>query len=459
MRCLVKFFAAGVAAGLLGVASAAFANSLLDTNLPPLSRADAVAIALRQNTAIRKGQTDLRSAYGVEVQLRSIIVPQVSAGGNFGANESSLVGQFPSQTNFPIGNFIQFPTKNWAADVKVQESIYEGGRITSSLRSAKLTRQQALLNYHTVVADTLLNVRVAYDDVLLAAQQIEVNDASIKLLTHELNDAQQRYNAGTAPQFNVLRAEVAVANERPSLIQARNNYRIAKNNLVNILGYDLPNTVWEDIPLQLSDDLEAIPWQVDLSAALTRAVAQRPELGALRKAESLRHEDLVTARAGYKPSAQIFGGYDWESYPYSDDLERDLNGWVAGAQVTWNLFDGDSTRGKIIQAQAQFERARIDVEENQRQIGLDVRTAYSNFLQTRELLESQKKVQEEAEEALRQAEVRMSAGTGTQLDVLDAQTALTQARTTQIQALHDYSVARARLQRAIGDDMQLERRK
>ena len=446
-------------AAVLCAAARGHANTLLDTNLPPMSRADAVTIALRQNTSIRKSQTDLRAAYGVEVQLRSILVPKVTAGGDFNANASSLVAQFPAVANFPINSFIQFPTKNWAADVKVQESIYEGGRITSSFRSAKLTRQQALLNYQTVVADTLLSVRVAYDDVLLAAQEIAVNDASVKLLTHELDDAQQRFNAGTAPQFNVLRAQVEVANERPSLIQARNNYRIAKNNLVNLLGYDLPNTVWEDIPLQLSDGLEAVPLEVDLPAALTRALDRRPELGALRQAEGLRREDLVTARSGYKPSAQIFGGYEWESYPYSDDLEHDLNGWTAGAQVTWNLFDGELTRGKIIEAQARYDRARLDVEETRRQVELDVRTAYSNFLQARELLESQKKVQEQAEEALRQAGVRMGAGSGTQLDILDSQTALTQARTTQIRATHDYSVARARLQRAIGDDMEIARQK
>jgi outer membrane protein TolC len=82
-----------------------------------------------------------------------------------------------------------------------------------------------------------------------------------------------------------------------------------------------------------------------------------------------------------------------------------------------------------------------------------VRTAYSTFIEAKEVLESQQKVQEEADEALRLARARADAGTATQLDVLDAETSLTQARSTQVQALHDYSVARARLERAIGQDM------
>ena len=102
------------------------------------------------------------------------------------------------------------------------QSIYEGGRINSALRSAKLTQEQALLQYQAVVADTLLAVRINYYDILLAAQQIVVREASVNLLQRELDDQQRRFDAGTVPRFNVLRAEVAVANARPQLIRARN---------------------------------------------------------------------------------------------------------------------------------------------------------------------------------------------------------------------------------------------
>src|SRR5262249_33557349 len=88
-----------------------------------------------------------------------------------------------------------------------------------------------------------------------------------------------------------------------------------------------------------------------------------------------------------------------------------------------------------------------------RQIELQVRTAYSDFVEAREVLDSQKTVQAEAEEAHREAQARFDAGTGTQLDVLDAETSLTQARATDVQALHDYDTARAKLQPAIGQDM------
>ena len=120
--------------------------------------------------------------------------------------------------------------------------------------------------------------------------------------------------------------------------------------------------------------------------------------------------------------------------------------------MKWNIFDGLLTHGKVIQADAQFARAQTDLADQSRQIELAVRTAYSDFIEAKEVLDSQAKVQEQADEALREAKARTDAGTGTQLDVLDAETSLTQARTTQIQALHDYTAARAKLERAIGAD-------
>jgi outer membrane protein len=382
------------------------------------------------------------------VQTRAVALPQVQATGNYTDTDPNAIDKFP----ITAPGFTQ-PHENWNTGVKIVQSIYEGGKMVAAIRAASVTKQQALAQYQTVIADTLLATRLAYYDVLLAAQQITVHEASVNLLQKELEDQQRRYNAGTVPHFNVLRAEVAVANERPNLIQARNNYRIAKNNLSNLLGYNLPREIWEDVPLNLTDSLDAAPYEVDLPAAIQQALSRRTELITLRKTAELQQLNVVNAKAGYKPTVQVFAGYGWFNSQFSGDISHDLNGWNAGAQLNWNIFDGMLTRGKVVQARALYEKSRTDVVDTGRQIELEVRTAYSQFIESREVLDSQKTVQEEAEEALREAEARAEAGTGTQLDVLDAQTSLTQARTTEIQALHDYDTARARLERATGADM------
>jgi outer membrane protein TolC len=426
-----------------------------NTSLPgwitrPLSLTDCLNIALQQNATILKAGNDLDAQYGVVVQTRAVALPRVQATGQYKDTDPHAI-----ETISGPGFNLTPPHQNWNSGVQIVQSIYEGGKMVAALRAASVTKQQAVAQYQTVIADTLLGARMAYYDVLLAAQQITVHEASVNLLQKELEDQQRRYDAGTVPHFNVLRAEVAVANERPALIRARNNYRIAKNNLSNLLGYNLPREIWEDIPLNLTDALDAEPYPVDLPAAIQQALARRTELVAVRKTAELQRLNVVNAKAGYKPTVQVFAGYGWYNAQYTPpvELDHDIHGWNAGGQLSWDIFDGMLTHGKVVQARALYEKSRTDVDDKGRQIELEVRTAYSDFIEAREVLDSQQKVQEQADEALREARARAEAGTSTQLDVLDAETSLTQARTTQIQALHDYAVARARLERAISEDM------
>ena len=423
-----------------------------NTSLPgwitrPLSLTDCLNIALQQNATILKARNDLDAQYGVVVQTRAVALPQVQATGQYKDTDPNAIESFPGAATMPH--------QNWNAGVQIVQSIYEGGKMVAALKAATATKQQALAQYQSVIADTLLLMRIAYYDVLLAAQQITVNEASVNLLQKELEDQQRRYDAGTVPHFNVLRAEVAVANARPALIQARNNYRISKNNLSNLLGYNLPREIWEDIPLNLTDTLDTAPYQVDMPAAIQQALARRTELVTVRKTAELQRLNVVNAKAGYKPTVQVFAGYGWYNAQFTQPVElgHDIRGWNAGAQLNWDIFDGMLTHGKVVQSKALYEKAKTDVDDKARQIELEVRTAYSDFVMAREVLDSQQKVQEQADEALREAKARADAGTATQLDVLDAETALTQARTTEVQALHDYAAARAKLERAIGEEM------
>src|ERR1035437_6109466 len=381
----------------LGAAPAA---SVTNNFIPqPLSLADAVNLALQRNPNILRAQKDLEVAQGIIIQTRAIAIPKLNSVGDFSAAQ-------PSDVDTLSAPGITFGTdENWASQLKLVQSLYEGGRILSAFRVARLTKERSMLDYQTAIANTVIDAQVAYYDVLLAVQQITVQEASVELLTRELADTTRRYDAGTVPRFNVLRAEVELANARPKLIRARNSYRIAKNNLVNQLGFSVPRETFEDI---------------------------------------------VNAKSTYKPTLQAYGGYDVHNSMLSQDLADEKHGWIAGVQLTWSLFDGWRTEGKVKEATALYERAGVELDDTGRRIELEVRTAYSNFIEADEVLKSQEKVLEEAEEVLRLARARSEAGTGTQLDVLSAQTALTEARTTQIQALRDYSVARARLERAIG---------
>jgi TolC family type I secretion outer membrane protein len=442
----------------MGLAVLAGTSAAAVTNAPPwptvpLTLGDALDTALAQNPAIRKGQQDIEEAYGVSMQLRSTALPKLTGTGNYGVLDRGKI----EKLTVGGGNSFSFRTdQSWSADLTISQTLIDGGKMRSSLRSAKLTKEAALRNFESLVSDTLLNVRIAVADVLLDAELIVTQEASVHLLEKELTDTQRRYDAGTVPQFNVLRASVELANAKPRLIKARNDYRIAKNNLATLLGYDIPSGMGEDIPLEISGKLAPSTNDVELSTSIAKAYQQRPELAAARTNERLRHEDIVQARSDYFPKLSGQAGYGWVNRVYGPNggnpgLDDEVHGWSVGLVANWSIWDFGLTQGKVKAARATQEKARIDVDDLYRKVEQEVRTAHSTLIQARETLESQGKVIEQGQEALRLAVARSEAGTGTQLDVLSAQTALTDARTTYVQAEHDLVVAQQRLARAMGE--------
>lgn len=414
----------------------------------PLSLDEAVRIALAQNGDILKSQHDLEAAHGVAIQTRATVLPKLTGAAGYEHDQAQDRDPFSNQPDYlPLDD-------NWTGSIRLTQKIYEGGKLAASWRAARLIKLQAYQEYQAVIADVLLAVRTAYYDVLLAEQQIAVQQAAVDLLTAELGNTRRRQEAGAVPRFDVLRGEVKVANARPQVIRAQNRFRTAKNTLVTALGYDLTTNVLDDIPMTLTTRLDTAPQQVDLAAALDQARARRPELHALRTEVELQHERVKMARSGALPSLGVYGGYKAFNNEYTDDFDRATHGVVAGVEMKWDIFDGQSTRGKVTEARAREAKSSVNLAEQTRRVDKEVRTAHSSFIEAREVLASQDKNVERADEAIRLASARYDAGTGTQLDVLDAQTSLTEARTTQIDAARDYLVARARLERAIGLDVQ-----
>ncbi len=417
-----------------------------------ISLDDALTAALASNPAILRSQQDLQEAYGVSLQQRAVYLPRVTTTGAFSAQDDGKIEGVAFAPGQPVVRFQN--DKSWNAGLQVSQPVFGGGRLKSAQRASKLTQEAALAQHQSLVANTLLDVRIAYLDILLAAEQIGTQEASVKLLDQELGDTRRRFEAGTVPRFNVLRAEVELANARPRLIKARNVLRTTRNNLATLLGYDLPTDVGEDIPLATSDRLQATAPEMALSAAIAKGLSQRTELAALRTLRKLRDEDIRQAQADYFPQVSIAAGYGVQSRTFGSPapaLSDENHGWTAGAQLNWNVWDLGLTKGKVVAATARQAKAQIELEDTGRRIELQVRTAYSGWTEAKDILVAQQRVIEQGEEALRLANARAEAGSGTQLDVLSSQTALTEARNTFSQALRDHAVAWARLERAMGD--------
>lgn len=397
----------------------------------------AIGFAIENNFAIRQARERIRQQEGVLVEIRARQLPNVASTAAYQLNEKSISQSVPASD------------QAWSVSLVASQALFAGGGIHSSVKSARLTREAALLDLKSVINDALLSVRTAFYWVLLTREQIKVQESNLELLQQQLKTTNDRFEAGTVSSFERLRAEVAVANAKVPLITARNDYRLAIESLRLALGF---TTNKEDSLRKIPEFLGTLaytPENFDLQSAFAAAQNSRPDLQRLEKLTAAREQLVTAARADYYPDLALVGGYDLRKGP-TDRFQDSRDGLFVGLQSQWNIFDGRATAGRVAQARSLLEQTRLTFSEAQLSAEVEVRRAYSSWQQATELADASQKVVAQAEEAVRLANARYSAGTSTQLDVLQVQVELTTARTNQIQAYYNYNVAVATLRRAMG---------
>ena len=407
--------------------------------------AQCLALALEQNTEIRRAKEEVKRREGVAIQVRSELLPKVTAQGNFDYQNKSLSGFLVES------GFVSADEMNWTAGIRVTQMLFDGGAGLSRTKAARIAQSQSVLLLQNTIDQVMLEVRRTVYAVLLNRSLIDVQTEAVDLREQQLNLQQKKFKAGTVTKFNVLTADVELANTMPQLIRARNNKRIAEVQLARILALDYPLEQPDDWmpPVEVVGDLPYQPAAVNLETSLINGVNNRPDLRATKDELRAQQELIKAAKAdAFIPKIVGSGGYDVIQDQSSSSFTKSLQGPVANINGTWTLFDGLQTTGRLEQLKAQFAAAEIALEEKRREVESQVRDAVVKLEEAQELVISQQKNVEQARESLRLAEARFNVGAGIQLDIINAQSNLTQARYNELQGRYDYNVALALLERA-----------
>jgi len=399
----------------------------------------AITFAIENNFAIRQARERIKEQEGLIVEVKARALPTVAAIADYSRNDKEVSPGIPPAT------------QNWAIAIQARQALYAGGGVKAALDAQKVLREAALLDLRSVINGAILEVRTRFYDVLLAREQIKVQEENVKLLEEQLQNARNRFEAGSVSNFEVLRAEVELANAKPQLIRARNSYRTSTDQLRQSLGYS--NTTKENIRRtpEFVGTLDFTPTAYDLQTSLDIARLNRPELLRFDKLAQAQERNIDIARADYRPSVDLVGSYGLYKDGRSNRFDDSRDGWTVGVQSTWAIFDGRATAGRVAQSRSQSRQADLLLNEQVLAVEVEVRSALSSLQEAGELAEAAVKVVGQAEESLRLANARYSAGSATQLDVLQGQVALTQARNNQLQANYSYNVALAALRRALGE--------
>jgi len=410
-----------------------------------LDLAQCVALALAQNAEIRRAKEEVKRREGVAIEVRSELLPKITAQGNFDYQNKSLSGILVQN------GFVSADELNWNAGVRVSQLLFDGGAGLSRTRAARIAQSQSVLLLQNTIDEVILKVRRTVYAVLVNRSLIDVQDEAVRLREQQLSLQEKKFKAGTVTKFNVLTADVELANTMPQLIRARNNKRIAEVELARVLALDYPLEQPDDWspPVQVVGELPYQPAVVSLDTSLINAVNNRPDLRAT-KAEMQRQNELMKAAKAdaFIPKITGTGGYDVIQNPSSSSFTQSLDGPVANITGTWTLFDGMQTTGRLDQLKAQLVAAEVAAEEKRREVETQVRDAVVKLEEAQEIVISQQKNMEQARESLRLAEARFNVGAGIQLDIINAQSNLTQAQFNELQGRFDYNVALALLERA-----------
>lgn len=401
---------------------------------------DCVRLALKQNPQLLESIQQIQQTQGQVITITAQALPHLGIASGYDQIDSNLVGT------------LQFQEKIWQISFQATQLIYSGGQVAASIKAARLTNSNSFYNLRGTLNLVISTVRQQFYDVLLDRSLVVVQQESVELLESQLKDQRSRYEAGTVPQFNVLQAEVALSNQIPVLIKAKNTYQIAQLNIAKTLG--VPYDIWHPgkSVVNAVGELAYNERSVDKDQEIAFAKEHRPDLKVQRQNILIQVQGIKVALAGYQPQISANAGWAVHNSATSNQLDDTVNGWFFGVTGNWAIFDGLATYGNVKQARALLEIAKVTYDDGVLQVELEVQQAIDNLQEAYETLLSQTKNVEQALEALRLSQERLHEGAGTQLDVLNSEVQLTQARTNKLQALHDYDVALAELDRVTGAD-------
>ncbi|NIA15358.1 MAG: TolC family protein [Nitrospiraceae bacterium] len=401
-----------------------------------LSVRESVDMTLERNAQVLVAAEDVKAARAKIGQARSQMFPQVKA---------SISMAHIDGLEIPSGLFGDILLGGAKQDIRtdnitISQVLYAGGQIRAAIQASRHLAQSEEWKRQATLNELEFQAKDAYYGCLLTRAIIRVAEESVKTFRRHLNDTEQMLEVGLVSNFEVLRAKTELGSRQADLVAARNGERLALVNLRRILA--LP----KDTPLVLRGGhaLEQVDQGVE--ELLSKALEARPELQALRKGIAAAGQNVKRSKGQYLPSAAATA--DWQNADGGGRTQPD--GWTFGVGAEWDVCAGGRRKYEVAEAKAQLRSLEYQLTDLERLVELDVRSAYISMEDALARIVEQQGTVELGKEGRRLAELRFQEGVGTQAETLDADLALTSAETGLVQAIHEYAVALAAIDRATG---------
>jgi outer membrane protein len=409
---------------------------------------EAVRLAIDRHPDVGKARAASDVLKGKIKEVRSQALPDVRITADGARNRdpgllnSSGIDKFPPELKDALT-----PTAINIFDysVNVKQPLYTAGKVGTALRLASVEAEGALADVDRAEQDLALGVVKAYYGLLWAERDKELVAATQSQRKLHAEMARTRFKNGVATEVDVLRSEVAVANGAPELVRADNAIRQARA----LLNFYMVRPI--DFPTRTSAEFPEKPWEESSAEALYQEAARaRPELHRLRIAEQSAAAMLQLAKAENRMRLDATGAYGIVTRLPKNLIDPLYRRWSVGVSFTLPVFDGFKRNGLIEQAVANQRAARLERERVEQQVRLGLQQGGDDLKAARETITAARTNIGQAERVLTMTQDNYRFGAATTLDIVDAQTAVTVARTNLLSGLHAYSIARANLLWTLG---------
>jgi outer membrane protein TolC len=403
---------------------------------------EAVQLALQRNEDFLVVLTELEKADADVKNAVAGALPHLDFDGRLQRNHEIPTMVFGGET-FKLGT-----NNNLNFSLTLTQPIYLGGKVFSAVKIARIYRKYISEMVRESEIEVVFGVRQAFLGAILSQDYVAVYRDAVATAELNLEMVSKMAAQGVVSDYEVLRAEVEAANLRPQLTQAENRAVMALDELRDLIGMESGDEfalIYQFDPLVAQESF-------NLAGLQKSATSHRPLLQEQAYYEELRQKAIGVAKSGYRPNISLSSGLNW-TYQ-DDDLDiglRDFTrSWATTLFISMPLFDGFATSAEVKKARLDHHASQLQAKQANDRVEIEVRSAHLQFQEATERLQAQTKTVEQAEEGLRISRLRYESGVGTQLEVLSAESALTQAKTNFVQATHDAALGVYRLQRVTG---------
>jgi len=412
-----------------------------------LTLQESIDLALERSVIIHSAREGIAGAEAQKKESFTGFLPRLSTSYNYTRLNEEPTFLFPGAPPLIPQTVMKTGTQdNYTWSLEARQPLFAGGSILANYEASRIGVDVARMEERSAVLDIVQDVRISYFQVIKAEKLREVAQQSVRQLESHRDIAQNFFDVGLIPRNDLLHAEVELANGRQFLVRSENALELARSKLNTLLRRGI------DTPLNVEDILAYKPFEKSFEECFRSALDTRPEV----KVSSLRVEqakEIVNqAKSEYFPHVNLVGNYSrfGDTPGVSGSPYQEQESWYLMAVANWNFWEWGKTKHRVTISKSRENQTMHTLTNIKDQITLEVKNAYLLLREAEKQIFVSQKAIEQAEENFRITRERYREQVATSTDVLDAQTLLTRAKSDYTNALGDFHISHARLERAMG---------